>query len=102
MFREYFFLLLLGHILGEFYIQTRKMAEKKEKSIKWVLIHCLCYCGIMILLCAPIMSSEIALAVTMASLLHLIIDLVKFTYLLSIAKKDKLTQVIERNVFFVD
>ena len=38
MFKVYFILLLLGHILGDFYIQTSKMDSKKEESLKWFLI----------------------------------------------------------------
>lgn len=36
-------LILLGHIIGDFYAQTDKMAEKKKTSIKYMLIHCLIY-----------------------------------------------------------
>lgn len=102
MFREYFMLLLLGHILGDFYIQTKIMADKKEKSVKWVLIHGLCYWGIMILVSLPIMSFKIAVATTVVVILHFVIDVVKFSYLSFLMKKDRMKQVIERNVFFVD
>ncbi|MFA9463902.1 MAG: DUF3307 domain-containing protein [Velocimicrobium sp.] len=102
MFKEYFILLLLGHILGDFYIQTRKMAEKKEKSITWVMIHCLCYGVGMMLIGFPIMSCNIAFMVVLASILHLIIDVFKYGYFLKITKKGKMTQVIERNLFFID
>lgn len=102
MFREYFILLLLGHILGDFYFQTKGLAEKKEKSKKWVLLHCLCYWGTMVLIVLPVISYEIILAVTLASILHFVIDITKYTYLSVITKKNKLTQVIERNIFFVD
>lgn len=33
MFKEFFFLLLLGHIIGDFYFQTHRMSENKSKSI---------------------------------------------------------------------
>lgn len=102
MFREYFLLLLLGHVLGDFYLQTKGMAEKKEKSIKWVLLHCLCYCGTMILISLPIISYEIVLYVMIASILHLLIDILKYIYLSIMAKKSNMTQVIERNMFFID
>lgn len=36
-------LLLLGHIVGDFYVQTSNMAQKKAKQVSWVLIHCLIY-----------------------------------------------------------
>ena len=102
MFREYFILLLLGHILGDFYLQTKEMAEKKEKSIKWVLLHGLCYWGTMLLIGLPFISYEIVLVVTAASILHLAIDIAKYIYLFAMTKKSKKTQIIERNVFFVD
>ena len=102
MFREYFILLLVGHILGDFYLQTKGMAEKKESSIKWVLLHCLCYWGTMLLIGLPVISYQMILVVTMASILHLAIDTAKYSYLSVITRKGKKTQVIERNVFFVD
>lgn len=102
MFKEYFLLLLLGHVLGDFYLQTKGMVEKKEKSIKWVLLHSLCYFGTMILISLPIISYEIILAITIASILHLVIDILKYSYLSVMTKKSKKTPVIERNIFFVD
>jgi len=102
MFKEYFILLLLGHFLGDFYIQTKKMAEKKEKSLRWVLIHCLCYWIIMLLISLPIISWKIALAATVAAILHMVIDVIKFAYTFSKIKKGKMTLALKRNVFFVD
>ncbi len=81
MFREYFLLFLLGHVLGDFYLQTKGMAEMKEKNIKWVLLHSLCYFGTMILVGLPIISYKIILAIILASILHLIIDTFKYIYL---------------------
>lgn len=102
MFKEYFVLFLLAHILGDFYIQTGKMAEKKEKSVKWVLIHGLCYCGIMMLISLPIMSGKIVLAAIVSSILHLVIDVAKYVYNSATTSKGKMTQIIERNMFFID
>lgn len=31
------------YIIGDFYVQTDKMAEKKKNLIKYMLIHCLIY-----------------------------------------------------------
>lgn len=102
MFKEYFILLLLGHVLGDFYVQTEKLAEKKEKSLGWILIHCLFYWGTMLLISLPIISWKIALAATVAAGLHLLIDVGKFVYISLKNKTEKMTQKIERNVFFVD
>jgi len=102
MFKEYFLLLLFGHIMADFYLQTRGMAEKKEKSIKWVLLHSLCYFGTMILIGLPVISHEIVFIIILASILHLAIDTFKYFYLLVMTQKRKKTQVMERNIFFLD
>ncbi len=81
MFSEYITLLLLGHILGDFYLQTNGIAEKKKKSIKWVLLHGLFYWVVMLLVVIPFVSMEIVLAATAASLLHIIVDIIKYIYL---------------------
>ena len=36
-------LIILGHIIGDFYVQTDKIAEKKKNSIKHMILHCLIY-----------------------------------------------------------
>jgi hypothetical protein len=102
MFRGYLILLLLGHVLGDFYFQTRKMAARKEKSIKWVLIHCLCYWGTMLFISLPLLSYEILLVGTIAASFHLVIDIFKYICLSRHSKQNRNTQVIERNMFFVD
>lgn len=40
-------LILLGHIIGDFYVQTDKMVEKKKNLIKYMLMHCLIYTFVM-------------------------------------------------------
>lgn len=102
MFREYFVLFLLAHVLGDFYMQTGKMAEKKEKSMKWLLIHGLCYWGVMLLISLPIMSWKIVLGATIAAILHCFIDIVKYIYISYKIKRKKITQIIHRNIFFID
>lgn len=39
MFKEYFILLLLGHVLGDFYFQTKKMSDNKKKKFGWVILR---------------------------------------------------------------
>ncbi len=34
---------MLGHIIGDFYLQTDKLAAKKKKSTPSMLLHCLLY-----------------------------------------------------------
>ena len=102
MFRLFFMLLLLGHILGDFYIQSHKMAQKKDKSLIWVFIHGASYLGAMILVFIPIISWDIVAVLIIVATVHLIIDMVKHFFLLEIVKKGKMSREMERNVFFLD
>lgn len=72
-------LILLGHIIGDFYVQTDKIAEKKKSSIKYMLIHCLMY-TIVMGICFYILSRKIegTLIISIFVFLsHLSIDLLK-------------------------
>lgn len=102
MFKEYFILFLLAHVLGDFYVQTPRLAKKKEKSMKWVLIHCLYYLGAMLLVMLPVISWEIVSGAVLAAILHCFIDILKFTYMSYKDRQKKVTQILERNVFFID
>ena len=102
MFREYLILFLLAHIIADFYIQTEKMSEKKNDGIRWVLIHCAYYLGIMLLCILPVISNEIISGAIIAALFHLLIDMIKFMCISVINKKGKMSKIIERNVFFAD
>lgn len=95
MFKEYFLILVLGHILGDFYFQTQNMAEKKEKRFGWVAIHGLCYFIIQLALSVFLWSYEIAVAITIASCAHFVIDAVKYRWIKSLV-------ATERNLFFID
>ncbi|HHZ01444.1 MAG TPA: DUF3307 domain-containing protein [Tissierellia bacterium] len=102
MFREYLIIFLLGHILGDFYVQTERTAERKDSSFIWVLIHCGQYYGVMLIMVLFIASFDLVLGATLASLLHLIIDAMKFVWISSMYNKDNLSKTTERNIFFVD
>lgn len=36
-------LVVIGHLVGDFYLQTAKMAEKKKTSVVYMLLHCMLY-----------------------------------------------------------
>ena len=80
IFREFFMLLLLSHVIGDFYFQTETMADKKTKSLKWVFIHGLCYWAAVILVSVFVMSYEVLLYGMIAAMVHIIVDLSKFYY----------------------
>lgn len=102
MFKEYLIVFLLGHILGDFYLQSDKMAKNKEKNIRWVFIHSVVYLVSMIFVTLPFISYELVKGAILASVLHFIIDILKHIYFSKIIKKVKITIEIERDIFFLD
>lgn len=102
MFKKYCMLLLLAHIIGDFYVQTDCMAQKKKKCFKWVLIHCLCYFAVVLAASIPIMSKQVAIFGSISAVVHMSIDISKYFYVLSKTKKRHLSPRTERNLFFAD
>ena len=71
-------LMLIAHILGDFYFQTDKMASEKDNSLKGVIIHAIEYTFSVFLVMIPVINSNILILILYMSLLHFIIDILKF------------------------
>jgi hypothetical protein len=73
-----FVLLLLGHILGDFYAQSKNMAEKKNAKWMWLIGH-----GVLYAVCIAIMlyfiepARELLWIFLFISLSHIIVDICK-------------------------
>jgi len=74
-----FTLLLMGHVLGDFYLQTEKMARLKNKNWKWLAAHSVAYASCMALaLFGGIAYSQQLMWLFMAvSAAHLAVDFLK-------------------------
>lgn len=102
MYKIYFSIFLLGHVLGDFYLQVNKMAERKKDKVAWILIHSAFYLAGMMLVIIPFISWEMILIAFIMGILHLLIDLGKYILISSIDKKGKMTNKTDRNLFFLD
>jgi len=102
MFKEYFILLLLAHVIGDFYFQTSYMSKKKDSNMKWVIIHSLLYWLSTLLVLSPVFSINIFVIGTAAAALHAIIDILKYLYVKKLRKSSKITAGKDRNIFFAD
>ncbi len=78
MFKEYFLLFLLGHVLGDFYTQNSEMAEKKKNKLSWVFLHGSIYLLTFIVISIPFFSIEVMVMDVILSMLHLSIDIAKY------------------------
>jgi hypothetical protein len=102
MFREFFVLLLLAHVLGDFYFQTGNMSRKKDSSMKWVIMHSLFYWLSTLVVLGPIMSIDIMLIGTAAAASHAVIDIMKYLYVRKIRGRCTVGAGRERDIFFAD
>lgn len=78
MIREVFQLLLLVHVLCDFYVQTPGTAEKKRTSYKWVLYHSIIYAAtaaVLFLLLSPGLKLRY---IVLFGIFHGIVDSVKY------------------------
>ncbi|MBR3383539.1 MAG: DUF3307 domain-containing protein [Clostridia bacterium] len=96
-----FTVLMLAHVLGDFYFQPESLARRKERGLGWVLLHSLVYALTMAASLLFLGGGQIWAAAVCAGT-HLVIDFVKQLILISSAKAGALTVRGERAVFCAD
>ncbi|MCR5808278.1 MAG: DUF3307 domain-containing protein [Clostridiales bacterium] len=96
-----FTLLFLAHILGDYYFQPAKLAERKSRGIGWVLLHALIYAATFAL-SLLLLGGGYIWAVAICAGTHLVIDVVKQLILNARAKQGVLTVKGERAAFCID
>lgn len=102
MYKEYFILLLLAHIIGDFYMQTGSMSKKKDSSMRWVIVHSLIYWLSTLLILSPVMTMNIFVIGTIAAASHAVIDILKYLYIKRIRNRKEITPGKDRSIFFAD
>lgn len=74
MFKMFFLILFLGHIIGDFYLQNTAMARGKLNKPKCFILHTVLYSLAIFLVCIPIWNCEYILPIVMLSISHAAID----------------------------
>lgn len=70
-----FILVLAGHWIGDYLLQTTNMATQKSSSIKWLALHILTYAVVLLVVGNFIFSWQVALGYAIFNgALHLITD----------------------------
>lgn len=78
---NYILLFILGHVLGDFYLQSQRMAELKDKKYRGVLLHSLEYFIVVIVVMLPVISLDMIFAASCLGIMHFIIDSLKYVLL---------------------
>lgn len=76
--KRYLLVVLLAHVLGDFYFQTEKIAKAKTERYTGVLLHSLEYLIVSMGVMIPIISTDMLLAALYLSLIHFMIDTIKY------------------------
>jgi len=91
-------LFLIGHILGDFYLQSSQLAINKDESFKKILKHSVIYLFSMIFVIIPVFSLNLLKWAFIISIAHFIVDLVKFF----IKKKIMIDEKLDVLAYFID
>ena len=93
--------LVIGHVLGDFYFQSSTLAKDKETSGKKLLLHCFLYLTIMVGVTIPFFGWSLLKVAIGVSMSHFLIDGVKFflTHHFSIKKsQDTVVFLIDQSL----
>lgn len=77
MYRIALNLFLIGHLLGDFYLQSSNLAKSKKHFSLKLIIHCIIYFASMLVVSIPIFNCQIGICVFVTSLSHSIVDYIK-------------------------
>ncbi|WP_160688198.1 DUF3307 domain-containing protein [Clostridium sp. C2-6-12] len=102
MFKEYFVLLLLGHIIGDFYFQSEKILKKKETKVKWILLHSILYWGAFLGISILVFSKEVFILGIVLSAVHMGIEFIKFGMVKLKQKKNGVLSIEKRDIYVLE
>ena len=102
MFKYIFLHLILIHLLGDFYFQTKRLAREKNESTWKLIEHGLIYTLVCIIGIIPIYDPTILVAVIFLSMSHISIDIIKLRYIKYLVIRENYQPDKERFVYLAD
>lgn len=100
MFKTYLVYYLCLHLVGDFYLQSERLADKKCKKVSSLVQHILIYWFTFTLLSLFVYTKDFMISIQCLCAAHGLIDLIKFCYLRR--KKEKITPSHCRNIYIID
>lgn len=74
-------ILLISHILADFYFQTNQIVKGKYKGVRWIFIHCMIHFGVMLIVTGSVIDSgeyrRLLFACVSICVVHGVIDSIK-------------------------
>lgn len=95
-------LIILGHILGDFYVQTDKIAAKKKTTVGYMLLHCFLYSIVMYIIWIILTQNKnISIEITcIISFVHMLIDVMKNKVYEKVQKNEAIIFMLDQVVHF--
>ncbi len=96
-------LVIIGHILSDFYIQIDKVADKKKKSGWYMLLHCIFYIvGMFIVLVALTGNFFEGLKIAVIiGLAHIFVDIIKVKVDLKFPKYEQVVFLFDQAIHII-
>ncbi len=94
MTKDALYIFLIGHVIGDFYLQSSKLAIKKNESFKILLKHSFIYFISMVVVTIPIFSLSIMKWICIISIAHFIVDSLKYIFKKKIVTDDRIEAVV--------
>lgn len=95
MIYKFILIFILAHLLGDYYLQTEKMAKDKNNKIVYLLIHSFLYYLISFIVVIPFWDPSIVMYAVYISTAHLVIDLLKMILYKSLNKNKTINSLLE-------
>lgn len=98
-----FLILLTGHILGDFYLQSHQMAEDKNSYLSILIKYSVIYSIVLLLVLSPVYNLFNIFIVWLISVIsHLFIDLIKFFINKFRSNKNDIINIFDKQIFLID
>ncbi len=78
---KYFALFLVGHMLGDYYLQSDKLAKRKNSSLIGLMQHSVIYAIAMMAVIIPVLSPGALASAAALSVAHFALDFIKTAYI---------------------
>ncbi len=102
MFKIFFFMMLLAHVIGDFYLQSDRPVGQKGTSAASFLKQGAVYAAVCLVLAVPAFSAEILLAYAVLAGSHLLIDFILFLYIRKMIPGAHADPNMERRIYIID
>lgn len=95
---DVFLMFLLGHVIGDFYLQNDKLAKAKNQQLSKVLLHSVIYSVALVFWGILFWSMKLLVAGIILGGIHGLVDVIKY----ALWNKGKKTPDAERNLYVLD